>query len=340
MSAQVEPLKIEELNEIGRAEIESGCSVEVRVPASTSNLGSGFDCCGLALNLYLSVRATVRPRFSRLCEIYMTGEGNENGDVPRGRRNLIYRAMRFAAEREGITLPPLRLDVHSEIPLASGLGSSGAAIIAGISLCSALFDHELRVEKILRYGTELEGHADNVAAALLGGLVINCITADGKVIAAKRPWPSEIKIIAVTPHVKVKTQHARQILRLRVSRADAVYNLQRVALFGAALESGDYDLLWEAMQDRLHQKRRAELVPGLSEALAIRRLPGLLGAALSGSGPTVVALATENFNQISELIQGCFQEHEVETTVRLLEVDHLGLSRSQAVAWEPPVIRA
>lgn len=330
MNAQVEPLKMDELKEIARTGIESGRSVEVRVPASTSNLGSGFDCCGLALNLYLTVRASVRPRFSRLCEIYMTGQGNENGDVPRGQRNLIYRAMRLVAEREGFTLPPLRLDVHSEIPIASGLGSSGAAIIAGITLCSVLFDLDFPTEKILCYGTELEGHADNVAAALLGGLVINCITPDGKVIASKRHWPSEIKIIAVTPHLPVETRHARQILPARVSRADAVYNLQRVALFGAALESCDYDLLWEAMQDRLHQKRRAELVPGVAEALAISRLPGLLGIALSGSGPSLVALATENFDQISDAIEERFQQHDVETTVRLLEADHLGLRTSIA----------
>lgn len=330
MSAPRESLKIDELNEIARTEIESGRSVEVRVPASTSNLGSGFDCCGLALNLYLSVRATVRPRFSRLCEVYVNGLGNENGDVPRGRRNLIYRAMRLVAEREGISLPPLRLDVRSEIPLESGLGSSGAAIIAGISLCSSLLDLEITHERILRYATELEGHADNVAAALLGGLVINCSAADGDVIAARKRWPSDIKIIAVTPSLSVKTRHARRILPAQVSRADAVYNLQRVALFGVALESRDYDLLWEAMQDRLHQHRRAELVPGLAEALAIGRLPGLLGIALSGSGPSVVALATENFDQISNAIEERFQEHDVKTTARLLEADHLGLRTSIA----------
>ena len=323
MSALVESRKIDDLNEIALTD-GSDRSVAVRVPASTSNLGSGFDCCGLALNLYLSVRATVRPRFSRLCEIYMTGQRSEDGDVPRGRSNLIYRAMCLAAEREGISLPPLRLDVHSDIPLASGLGSSGAAIIAGITLCSALFGVGLPTEKILRYATELEGHADNVAAALLGGFVINCMTPDGGVVAAKRSWPSDIKVVAITPHVSIETTHARRILSTQVSRLNAVYNLQRVALFGAALESRNYDLLWEAMQDRLHQERRAELLPGLAEALAIPRLPGLMGIALSGSGPSVVALAAENFDEISGVIEACFEQYDVATTTRLLEVDHLG----------------
>ena len=311
-------------------EVGEGRSVEVQVPASTSNLGSGFDCCGLALRLYLSVRATVKKKYSRSCEVYMAGQEHENGNAPRGRGNLIYRAMSLLAEREGIKLPPLRIDVRNDIPFASGLGSSGAAIVAGTALCSALFDLELSNEKILRYGTELEGHADNVAATLLGGLVINCIKEDGNVIAAKRFWPSEIKVIAVTPHFSVETKHARQILSPQVSRADAVYNLQRVALFGAALEKQDYNLLWEAMQDRLHQGRRAQLVPGLAEALAVRRVPGLVGIALSGSGPTVVALATEDFEVIAGLIARCFDKHNLETTVRLLEVDHLGVRTSMA----------
>jgi homoserine kinase len=328
MSARLETIELATVKDATRPEVAIGRSVEVQVPASTSNLGSGFDCCGLALKLYLSVRARVTTRWSRTCEVYTAGEGSENGDAPRGRRNLICRAMRFVAEREGVILPPLRIDVDNDIPFASGLGSSGAAIVAGITLCSALFDLELTNENILRYGTELEGHADNVAAALFGGLVINCIKEGGDVIAVKRFWPSEVKIIAVTPHISVETTHAREILSPQVTRADAVYNLQRVALFGAALEKQDYDLLWEAMRDRLHQEWRAQLVPGLAEALGLPRVPGLLGLALSGSGPTVVVLATENFDEISESIVECFHKHKVEATARLLEVDHLGLRTS------------
>jgi len=334
MSALIETKEIEASRSVLCRDVAEGRSVEVKAPASTSNLGSGFDCCGLALNLYLSVQATVKRKYSRLCEVYMAGEESGNGNAPRGRRNLIYRAMRFVADREGIKLPPLRLDVRNDIPFASGLGSSGAAIVAGVALCSSLFDLELTNEEILRYGTELEGHADNVAATLLGGLVINCLKEDRSVIAAKRFWPAAVKLITVTPHVSVETKHARQILSAQVTRADAVFNLQRVALFGAALEKQDYDLLWEAMQDRLHQERRAQLVPGIAEALALPRVPGLLGIALSGSGPSVVALATEQFGEISDLIAECFHKYNVATTVRLLEVDHLGLRTSIAAAWE------
>ena len=300
-------------------------SVAVRVPASSGNLGSGFDCCGLALKLYLDVKAEVAPSAKQRCRIRMRGEGSEKLKTSSACENLIYRAMRFTAEREGLDLPPVRLVVRNQIPLASGLGSSGAAIIAGISLCAEICRHKIPIKTVLRYATEIEGHADNVAAALLGGFVINCIKDDGTVLAAKKFWASGIKVIVVTPDFVVETKHARTILPATINRRDAVYNMQRVALLSTALESHDYDLLWEAMQDRMHQAQRAVLVPGLSEALAIPQSPGLLGIALSGSGPSVLALALNHFDEISQQIADCFHKQDLKTTVRMLEVDDLGL---------------
>jgi len=294
------------------AEVKAIRTVEVRAPASTSNLGAGFDCCGLALKLYLSVTARVLTGVEKT-----SGENTVGGD-------LIHRALRFTAEREQVELPPMQLEIQPDIPFASGLGSSGAAIVAGISLCSAICELNLSRETILRYATALEGHADNVAATLLGGLVFSCPKEDSEVIAVKRGWPPEIKIIAVTPHWPVETKQARGILSPEISRRDAIYNLQRIALFGAALETQDYELLWEAMQDRLHQQRRAQLVPGLAEALSLPRAKGLLGLALSGSGPSVVALATENFAEIGDRLRERFQEHKLEAAVRVLEVDYEG----------------
>ncbi len=300
-------------------------SVAVRVPASSGNLGSGFDCCGLALKLYLDVKAEVAPRAKQRCRIRMRGEGSGKLKTLSACENLIYRAMRFTAEQEGLNLPPMRLAVHNQIPLASGLGSSGAAIIAGIGLCCEICRHKVPIKTILRYATEIEGHADNVAAALLGGFVINCIKDDGTVLAAKKFWASGIKVIVVTPDFVVETKHARTILPATINRRDAVYNMQRVALLSTALENHDYDLLWEAMQDRLHQAQRAKLVPGLTEALATPPSPGLLGIALSGSGPSVLALASNHFDEIGQQITDCFHKHDLKTTVRMLEVDDLGL---------------
>jgi len=159
-------------------------SVEVRVPASTSNLGAGFDCFGLALRLYLNVRATVLPEAGAPCRVRTAGEGG-GAALPRDSENLIFRAMRLAAEREGLSLPRVRLAVRNEIPLGRGLGSSAAAIVAGLSLAAALCGREPSDETLLRYAVELEGHADNVAASLLGGWVTTCVVEDGRVLALK-----------------------------------------------------------------------------------------------------------------------------------------------------------
>jgi homoserine kinase len=295
---------------------------EVRVSASTSNLGAGFDCLGLALQLYLTIRATVSPRSKVKCRVRTTG-APENEVLPQTAENLIYRALAYAADREGFELPPLDLAVHNEIPLGRGLGSSAAAIVGGIKLF-ALLGGELTDDKVLQYAAEFEGHADNVAASLLGGFTVSCIGPAGNVIAVKRAWPADIKIVVVSPDTHVETRLARATLPRHVNHVDAVYNLQRVALFNAALFEHRYEILWEAMQDRLHQQKRQTLVPGLAEALAIQQLPGLLGLALSGAGPSVVALAQERFDQIGATIARCFKERGIDATVRQLEVDNDG----------------
>ena len=315
----------------GRAVEGRGPSVEVRVPASTSNLGAGFDCFGLALRLYLRVRATVSREASGPCVVRSSGEGG-GSELPRSGDNLIYRAMRFAAEREGWTLPPVRLAARNEIPLGRGLGSSAAAIVAGLALAASLCGRQLEDAALLRYATELEGHADNVAASLRGGWVTTCVRDDGAVLAVRRRWPPGVKVVVVSPEVSLETSRARAALPPTVERADAVYNLQRAALFGAALEAGDDDLVWEAMRDRLHQPHRRDLVPGLAAALDTPRQPGLVGLALSGAGPSVVALARENFGEIGEAVAKGFRGAGVAAAARVLEVDEEGLKTSRTAS--------
>jgi len=298
-------------------------TTELRVPASTSNLGPGFDCFGLALKLYLTVRATAVPGAAEPCRVTTTG-APENESLPRNAINLIYRAMAFAARRQGTTLSPVELNVHNEIPLASGLGSSGAAIIAGIKLAGLMTATEIPDQAILNYATEFEGNPDNVAASLFGGFLTNCISTDGTVISAKLDWPAEIRVVVVSPHSQLPTHVARAALPRTVSRVDAVHNLQRTALFVSALAERRYDLLWEAMRDRLHQPHRESLVPGLREALTLPRIQGLLGIALSGAGPSIVALVDDNNSEIGARIARCFRVHKIDSTVRTLEADNEG----------------
>ena len=296
---------------------------EVRVPASTSNLGPGFDCFGLALKLYLTVRATVVPDGAEPCTVTTTG-ATENEALPRNSANLICRAMTFAARREGVSLPPLELSVHNEIPLASGLGSSAAAIVAGIKMSSLATDHELSLQMIQNYATEFEGHPDNVTASLYGGFTISCLKEDRTVVSTRFDWPVHIRVVVVSPHSQLPTHVARAALARTVNRTSAVHNLQRTALFTAAIAHQRYDLLWEAMKDRLHQPQRESLVPGLAEALALPPMPGLLGIALSGAGPSILALTTDHTEEIGARIASCFRARKIESTVRTLEVDNEG----------------
>jgi homoserine kinase len=307
----------------------SGPSFEVRLPASTSNLGAGIDCFGLALQLYLTIRATVAPRATMSCRIRNIGT-SESAELPRNAENLIYRAMAYTARLESVQLPPIRLAAHNEIPIARGLGSSAAAIVGGIKLCGLICNREIPDEKVLEYATRFEGHPDNVAATLFGGFVVTCLAWDGKVIPLKRPWPSILKLLIVSPRFQVETKLARAALARVVNRSDAVHNLQRSALFVAAVAESRYDLLWEAMRDRLHQERRQTLVPGLAEVLALRQMPGLMGVALSGAGPSVCALVTSNFDEIGEAIAGCFARHKIRTTTRRLEVENEGCRSTAA----------
>jgi len=298
--------------------------IELRVPASTSNLGPGFDCFGLALKLYLTVRATAVPDSSEPCRVTTTG-ARENEALPRNATNLIYRAMSFAARCESTSLPPVELQVHNEIPLASGLGSSAAAIVAGIKLGGLITNRDIPDQIIQNYATEFEGHPDNVTASLYGGFVASCTRSDGTVVSIKFDWPAHIRVVVVSPHSQLPTHVARAALPRTVTRLDAVHNLQRTALFTTALAQQRYDLLWEAMRDRLHQPQRESLVPGLAEALALPRMDGLLGVALSGAGPSMVALVDDNDDEIGARVAGCFEARGIETTVRVLEVDNEGL---------------
>lgn len=304
--------------------LSNATSFEVRVPASTANLGAGFDCLGLALDLHLTVRATILPKRSPTSVRSRGVTGSDN--LPTSpQQNLILRAMNHAAKREGVKLPRVHLAVHNRIPIAAGLGSSAAAIVAGIALGYAACGRAMSDDAALRCATWLESHVDNVGAALLGGLVVSMVRSDGSVVAVRKCWPREIRVVAVTPELSLSTATSRAALPKSVTHSDAVFNLQRSALFLAALDAGRYDLLADAMRDRLHQFHRKRLIPGLADVLAMPRLAGMLGVALSGSGPTVIAFATKNFDQIGEALAEHFRRKKLQVTTRNLSVAEQGM---------------
>ena len=258
-----------------KARVEGLC---LEVPGSISNLGPGFDALAVAVQLYL--RVTVR-------RVDVTTPGRITVSPTHAGDDYILRSIETLAAREGVELPGLDLEVESDIPVQGGLGSSGAAIVAGL----VLYDHMTgdAGRDLLAEATRFEGHPDNVAAALLGGLTAACVSASGDVVGLSSAWPEEVRFVTATPEVRVKTAEARLVVPTEFSRADAVFNLQRVALLLQAVHTRRLDAIAEALADRWHQPYRAPLVPGLEELLALRH-PNLLGVCLSGSGPTVAAL--------------------------------------------------
>jgi homoserine kinase len=304
---------------------------EIIVPASTSNLGSSFDTCGLALSLYL--RIGVEPR-DRGFEIVPTGEGAEK--LPLDESNLIVRAALHAAEQRRQKIPGARLRVDSQIPLSRGLGSSSAAIIAGISIYESLSGERLTEEEFFDYALHFEGHGDNLAPSTLGGMVVAVVkeyvdysgAERRSLVAVKRHWPEEVKIVLCIPEVEMETAKMRAVLPKMITRNDAIYNLQRAALFQAALAEGRFDLLNEALRDRLHQPYRAPLAPGLSEVLKlndeIRKHPGLLGVAISGAGSTLVAFATGNCDAIAEVMRARMAAGGAKSWAMEVKVDNRG----------------
>lgn len=271
---------------------------KVRVPATSANLGAGFDCLGLALELYLDLAAEEGAGAG--LEIAATGEGSAK--VPLDERNAVYQGMLCAYARAGQTPGRLRLTIDSQIPLASGLGSSSAALVAGLTAGAALCGMGLDREEILRQGVAVEGHPDNVAPCALGGIVIAAL--DGAEIAwARIEPPRDLAAVVAIPDFSLPTPKARSVLPPRIDRRDAIFNAGRVGLLVAALQRGDYRLLRTGMQDRLHQPYRTALVPGMEAVLAAATAAGALGAALSGAGPTALALVSDRAAEVAGAMQ-------------------------------------
>ncbi|MGN6372575.1 MAG: homoserine kinase [Solirubrobacteraceae bacterium] len=237
----------------------------VRAPASSANLGPGFDCFAAALGLHLELEVIESGSFAVETDL----------DVARGRENLCVRAFESLHPADEFTFR-----IRSEIPLSGGLGSSAAAIVAGLLAADHLF--ELDVD-LLEAATAIEGHPDNVAAALKGGFVV-CADDD----AVRFEPPTGIEALAVVPHEAVRTSAARAALDEQVPLGDAVFNVAHGALLTLGLARGDWDLVARGLNDRLHQDRRAHLFPRSHELMASARELGALGATISGAGPTVL----------------------------------------------------
>jgi homoserine kinase len=297
--------------------------VRVWVPASTANLGAGFDALGMALGLYNEIEAE-RGGVGNGLRLAIEGEGAERLQAL-GAQNLVARAVTGTLARLGMGPADVRIHIVNRIPLSRGLGSSSAAVVGGVAAAAALAGVTLSAEELLDLALPLEGHPDNIAPALLGGLTVATLVG-GKVRCVKLPVPEALHAIAVIPDFRLATVKARQALPPMVPRTDAVFNVGRAALFLAALQSGRLDLLREGAQDRLHQPYRAALVPGMSEVLAEGERAGALACFLSGAGPTLLALVAGDAGDVGRRMVKCWHEAAgVTARAQTLDIDREGV---------------
>ncbi|KAK9473526.1 GHMP kinase [Dipodascopsis tothii] len=339
-----------------------GKSFKISVPCSSANIGPGFDVIGLALSVYLEMEVRIDESAAGVaqnCQLSYEGEGAENLPLEAD-KNLITRTALYVMRCNGVRTFPATTFIHikNPIPLGRGLGSSGAAVVGGIMLGNAVAGLGLSKERMMDYCLMIERHPDNVMAAMMGGFVGSYLRdldekdtarkeiplsevlpepAGGIDTGVKPPeppmaisnyikfdWCREIKAVAIIPNFELATSSSRSVLPATYAAKDVIFNIQRVAVLTSALcrSPPSPDLIYAAMQDKIHQPYRKHLIPGLSEVLAKitpQSNPGLLGICLSGAGPTILALATENFDAIAADIIAIFAKENVQCAWKLLD---------------------
>lgn len=291
------------------------------MPGSSANLGPGFDSLAVALRVYL----TCRFEASETMSVQVKGRDAEL--IPANTSNLVVSTAFSVAERQRRPMPAFRLEMHNEIPLGKGMGSSAAAIVAGVAIAERMLELGWKTGRILDEASRLEGHPDNVSASIYGSVVASAVDVSGIAYAVKIPLSEKIRIGIVVPDYDLPTKESRAVLPDCYSRADTTFNIQRVALLVAALAAGDTSVFPTAIEDRMHQPFRAQLVPGLTDILRLRA-PGLLGCVLSGAGPAVLVFHERGREDVCDLVRQVFAMNGFTTELLAAGVCNEGFSRS------------
>lgn len=296
--------------------------IRIKIPATSANLGPGFDCLGLALQLHNTITVeTDRPFQISLAGSYRDG-------IPADESNLVWQTMCHLWDLIHFPTPSVSLTLENHIPPARGLGSSSAAIVGGLVAANIIARSPYTKYELLQIANVLEGHPDNVTPALYGGVTLSVPSIEGisPRILAQSP---NLKAIVVIPNTRLNTEKARGILPPHVSRKDAVFNISHVGLLIEAFIREDYSLLKEGMRDVLHQNQRAILLPGMLETIESALKAGAYGAALSGSGPTLIALLTENsIEEVSQSMIATLELYGVNAQAIVLDIDSVGATSS------------
>ena len=295
-------------------------NIRVAAPATSANLGPGYDCLGMALDIWNTIEVEQLPS-GGTPSVSVAGEGA--GELEEDTSNLVYRSMEFLFRELGRPMPPVRVSCANEIPLARGLGSSAAAIAGGLVAANALAEGEFSARDLLEIAATIEGHPDNVAAAVMGGLQL-VVTEESTLYTVPVSVPAEIHAVVYIPEVRIATADARAVLPAVLSVVDAVHNMSRVALLVAGMSTNHPEYLAVATQDKLHQPYRQPLFPAMKLLMKAAMDAGALGAFLSGSGSTVLALTRGREMTVAYEMAEAARQTAIEGTVKVTQPTPLG----------------
>ena len=305
--------------------------ISVKVPATTANLGPGFDCLGMALPIYntITIEETVLPGTG--IEINAINDASSSEDlifehIPLDETRIIYKAVELLYNSIGQTPSELKITVQSQIPIARGLGSSASVIVGGLLAANELLGQPADEVALLSIATEVEGHPDNVTPAIIGGLCLTSQEDDGSILYRKLNWPEEWNITVCVPDYELSTDISRSVLPKEVPMEDAVFNAKRLAMFVEAVNTKDAELMKSALQDKLHQPYRMKLVPGLDKILEnLKHEENVLGCVLSGAGPSIIVISQKNdLDKIKSIVKETWEEMNVKVNVMTLPVEPQG----------------
>ncbi len=305
--------------------------VSVKVPATTANLGPGFDCMGMALPVYntITIEETVLPGTG--IEINAINDDASADDllfehIPLDETSIIYKAVELLYNSIGQTPSELKITVQSQIPIARGLGSSASVIVGGLIAANELLGKPADEVALLSIATEVEGHPDNVTPAIVGGLVITSQEDDGSIVYKKLDWPEEWSITVCVPDYELSTDISRSVLPKEVPMADAVFNAKHLGMFVHAVHTKDAELMKLALHDKLHQPYRMKLVPGLDKIMEnLKHEENVLGCVLSGAGPSIIVISQKNgLDKIKSIVKDTWEEMNVKVNIMTLPVEQQG----------------
>ncbi len=302
--------------------------VSVKVPATTANIGPGFDCFGMALSMYnvVTLEETVYPTNGLEINIISNSKDDLSAiTIPTDKSNIVYKAVELLYNYTGQVVPALKINIKSNIPIAKGLGSSASVIVGGIIAANKLLGNPADEAAILSIANEVEGHPDNTTPAMLGGFVLSSAEEDGSIIHRKIEWPDDWKLTICIPDYELATQISRSVLPEKVDLQDALYNAKRCALFIQALHTKDSALLKVALDDKLHQPYRTRLVPGFDEIATSLKDVEVLGTVLSGAGPSILVISENSrVEDVKNTVKSTWEAIGIRSSVKTVDIDTTG----------------